>query len=434
MENPTRPARQIPPQTGNLKGSADEEGRGWFERHFNCRKSLGEQVLCRRTIGITSPWDYLGYTGTVALFLVGLQLISGLLLLFFYVPHPDLAFASLQAMREHVPFGMLITGIHSINAKMLVLVLFIHMLRAVVFSAHRGPREPHWYSGAALLFFMMLAGLSGYVLPWSQQSYWAGVITTEAARAAPLVGDALVSLLRGGENVGGPLLHRAFALHVFLLPVAVVLLAWFHLRMVWRTGVSAPPDVHAKVREEDCIGCGECEQACVFGAMEMAEKEGVMLPRVDEGACNACRACEKACLEDCITFESRQRPFFFEPLVPHSLVHRLQAVTAALMVLFFCVFFMQGTIMRDKAPADPLDTPEVIRPEWYFMAAYQVLEEMPSESAGLLAVLAAALLVLFLPVVDKKRSPREPRRRPVYILLVAVAVILFVMLAVRGYL
>jgi ubiquinol-cytochrome c reductase cytochrome b subunit len=414
--------------------SREGEIRGlgaWLDRHFQWRKFLDTQVLGKFTIGHRSGWDYLGYTGTIALALIIFQALSGLLLLLYYTPDPDKAFASLQMIRNDVPSGLPISNLHSINAKLILLLLFVHMFRVMIISAHRGPREPQWYSGAVLLFLMLLTGFSGYLLPWSQQSYWAVVIGTEAARALPIVGDGLVGLLRGGEAVTGATLHRFFALHVTLLPVCIIVLVWLHVKWVWRTGVIAPPDMFASVIEDDCIGCGKCERVCQFEALGMREREGRKLPRINADKCNACRACEKECPADCITFKSEKRPFLTEPIFPHNLINRAKGVVFALIALFFGVFFMYGTLMRVKTPADPLMTPDMIKPDWYFLAAYQALRELPSEGLGLLALVAVSLLVLSLPAIDAS-GPRELRRRPVYLFLVIGGILSFIILTIRG--
>jgi ubiquinol-cytochrome c reductase cytochrome b subunit len=302
----------------------------------------------------------------------------------------------------------------------------------MVFSAHRGPREPQWYGGMILLLLALLAGFSGYLLPWSQQSYWASVIGTEAARAVPLIGNLLVRLIRGGDNVTGATLHRFFALHVTLLPLGFLVLLWVHLSRVWKTGLIAPPDFCASVIEEDCISCGRCERECSFGAVNMEKAGERELPRIDRHLCNACRACEKVCPPQCITFSSDRRALLTEPLFPDHFIHRTKGVLIALIVLFFSVFFLHGLILSEKVPADPLLTPDQIKPDWYFLAAYQALRWLPSKGLGLLTIVASFLLVFFLPALDR-RGPRDFSRRPVYLFLVIAGIITFIIFTIRGY-
>ncbi len=420
-----------------IRGAGHRESgdapRGWFDRHFHWRKFLDDQVFGQSTFKHRSRWDYLGYTGTTALVLIAIQALSGLFLLLYYVPDPEKAFGSVQMIRNDVPFGMLFQNLHSINAKLIILVLFIHMFRIMVISAHRGPREPQWYSGAILLFLMLLAGFSGYLLPWSQQSYWAMVIGTEAARSAPVVGNILVSVLRGGDAVTGATLHRFFALHVTLLPVFVVILIWLHVKWVWRTGVIAPPDMYASVHEDECTGCGKCEIVCSFEAIRMRDSGDLKLPLVDRERCNACRSCVNECPVKCITFKSDARGFLTEPVFPDNLLNRLKGVMIALIILFFSVFFLHGLLMAEKVPADPMLTPDSIKPDWYFLAAYHMLRQLPNELLGLLALAALSVLVLFLPAFDKS-GPRDFRKRPIYLFLVLGGILSFVILTIMGLL
>jgi ubiquinol-cytochrome c reductase cytochrome b subunit len=425
---------------GKAASNADRPGAasgkqspgGWFDRHFLWRRFLREQVLGRETFAYRSAWDYLGSTGTIALALIAVQFTSGFFLLLYYIPEPDQAFDSLQTIRNDVPFGMFYSNLHSIGAKLLILTVFIHLFRVMIVSAHRGPREPQWYGGVLLLALMLLAGFSGYLLPWSQQSYWAAVIGTEAVRAIPLIGHALFVLLRGGEDMTGVTLHRFFALHVTLLPMGLLILIWMHLKRAWKTGVIAPPDMHATVIAADCTGCGKCERACSFNAVTMIGGEERQLPRIDRDACNACRACVQVCPADCIAFASDRRAFLSEPIFPDHVIKRLQAAMVGLTILFFSVFFLHGLMMGAKIPADPMLTPERIKPDWYFLAAYQVLRGLPNKRLGLSILLAVSLLLFFLPAIDRS-GPRDFRRRPVYLFLVLAGILAFVVLTVVGY-
>jgi len=405
--------------------------RGFIDRHFGWRRFLEKDVQGKTTFARRTPWDYIGYTGVIAIVLIVLQMSSGLLLLLHYVPDPEQAFASYQMIRNEVPFGAFYSEFHSINASLIILVLFIHMFRIMLISAHRGPREVQWYVGAILLFIILLTGFSGYLLPWSQQSYWAGVIATESARALPLIGDWLVELLRGGEAMSGATLRRFFALHVSVLPALLVILTWYHVKRVWKAGVIAPAETRAEVGEDECISCSRCERECSFDAITMIERDGKKLPAIDKGACNACRACEMVCPANCIEFADHEGPAPREPILPHNAIDRAKAVLVTLIILAIGVFFIHDLLTRVKVPADPLLTPDAIKPEWYFLATYQALRELPSELWGLASIIAVALIVFFLPAIDK-RGPREPSKRPVYIFLVVAGIVGFIVLTIRG--
>lgn len=385
-----------------------------------------------KTFAPRAPWDYLGYTGTVAAVLLALQFTSGIFLLFHYTPEPDQAFASLQTIRNDVPFGLFYSNLHAICAKLLILAVFVHLARIMIVSAHRGPRARQWYVGVALLLGCLLSGFSGYLLPWSQQSYWAAVIGTEAVRVVPILGDAIFHLLRGGDNMTASTLHRFFGLHVAVLPISILVLIVIHVRKVLQTGVIAPPDTYAAVLEEDCTGCGKCVRVCEFNAMKMVKKDERALAQVDKNLCNACRACLQACPAAGIAFASDCRDELIEPIFPNNIIHRLLAVVASLIALFTGVFFLSALILGEKVPANPMLTPDRIKPDWYFLAAYQVLRKLPSKNLGLAVLLALWLLLFFLPRLDRT-GPRAPSRRPVYLFLVGAAILGFIVLTVWGY-
>jgi len=414
------------------KGTGAPAENGWLERHFHWRRFINEDLRLRPAVVPQSFWDYLDYTGTVALVLIVLQVISGLLLLLYYVPEPEQAFGSVRMIRNDVPLGLFYHNLHTVGAKLLVLVAFVHMFRVMIISAHRGPREPQWYSGMALILLLLVMAFSGNLLPWSEQSYWSCVIGTEALRSVPLVGGPLVRTVRGGEMVSGATLHRFFALHVGLLPVVLVVLTYAHLKLFWKAAKIWPPAAYASVINEECIGCGKCEHECQFGALKMDRVEGETVAVTDLALCNACRACLKVCPADCISISSRGHDIPVGPFFPDGIISRAKTVVATLIALFFGVFFLHGLIIRDRVPADPLSTPEIIKPDWYFMAPYQLLRELPSEGLGLFAIAAITLVVFFLPAIDK-RGPRDYRERPVYLFIVGLGIAAFIVLTLMGY-
>ena len=380
-----------------------------------------------------SAWtDYLAYSGFVSLVLLLVQFVTGLLLLFYYSPHPMKAFESVLFIKNEVPNGFLVVTLHAINAKLIMLTLFIHMFRIMYVSAHRGPRSNQWYTGSTLLTLMLITGFSGYLLPWSQQSYWACVIGTEAMRSIPLIGDGLAWLLKGGKEVSGRTLAIFYGFHVILLPISIVIGIWFHLKRVWDTGVSAPPDMIARIETESCIGCGVCSRICPFDAIEMDSPFGKKKAMVDPNRCNGCRACLGKCPTASIELFSEEIPLKREPIFPHGLLNRALASIGVLMILFTATFFFHGLLMEERTPADPLVTPDRIKPDWYFMGPYQVLKVMPSEFTGLVSLTAVFLLMVFLPKLDHS-GPRNPTRRPIYIFLVKTAIFAFIFLTIWGF-
>src|SRR3989338_3376424 len=172
------------------------------------------------------------YLGGMTLFLFGIQVGTGILLLLYYRPSASEAFESVQFIMTRVPFGWLIRSIHSWSANLLVLVAFVHMFSVFFLRAYRKPRELTWLSGALLLFLMLAFGFSGYLLPWNTLSYFATMVGTNIAGALPVIGDFMLRFLRGGESVTGATLTRFFGFHVAILPAVIGPVLLLHLLLI----------------------------------------------------------------------------------------------------------------------------------------------------------------------------------------------------------
>jgi quinol-cytochrome oxidoreductase complex cytochrome b subunit len=181
------------------------------------------------------------YFGGIALFLLGIQVITGTLLLFYYRPTVAEGFDSVRFLMTRVEFGWLIRSIHSWSANLLIFVAFVHMFSVVFTHAYRPPRELTWASGIVLLGLMLGFGFSGYLLPWNQISYFATKVGTDVAGSTPLVGAAIARILRGGDDVGAATLTRFFALHVMVLPMITAAFVLLHILLVQKNGMSTPP-------------------------------------------------------------------------------------------------------------------------------------------------------------------------------------------------
>src|SRR6187399_3094628 len=150
----------------------------------------------------------------MTLFLFGVQVFTGILLLLYYRPSAAEAYESVQFIVTQVPFGWLIRNIHSWSANLLILAAFAHFFSVFFLKSYRKPREMTWVSGILLLFLMLAFGFSGYLLPWNELSFFATKVGTGIAGAVPLVGDSLMRFLRGGDDVTGATLSRFYALHI----------------------------------------------------------------------------------------------------------------------------------------------------------------------------------------------------------------------------
>jgi len=210
---------------------------------FNDRLDLDSirRFMAHKRVPVHSGtvWYYLG---GITLFLFAIQVVTGVLLLLYYRPTASDAFESVQFITTRVHFGWLIRSIHSWSANLMVLSAMLHMFSTFFLGAYKRPRELTWLSGMALLFLALAFGFSGYLLPWNTLSFFATKVGTESAGSMPLIGPALLKLLRGGNDVTGATLTRFFGFHVAVLPGIATMLILFHLALVQRWGISSPKE------------------------------------------------------------------------------------------------------------------------------------------------------------------------------------------------
>jgi ubiquinol-cytochrome c reductase cytochrome b subunit len=324
--------------------------------------------------------------GAVLLTLFAVQFASGILLLIYYNPTTDEAFRSVQRIMNEVPFGWLIRTVHAVGANIIILALLLHMLSVLFMGSYKRPRELTWVAGFLLLLLSLGMCLTGYLLPWSQLSFWATTVATQSSGEIPLVGDVVIRLMRGGAMVGQPTLGRFFALHVMGFPLLFGLLVLFHLFCVRRVGISRPP----------------------FGP-------------------------DWRPAEPSTTFHHEEHPGGI-PFFPHYVAKDVAIIACFLALQLWVVFFAPGLFFPPAAfePADPFVTPPGIKPEWYFLWAYQTLKIFPSEFVGLAVQGLAVNLLLLLPFLDRSLE-RRPARRPFFVTAYLLGLALFVILSVWGH-
>ncbi len=319
---------------------------GWFEQRTGAR-ALGAALLHVRIPMAARTM----YFGGIALFLFGIQAATGTLLALYYKPTADAAYQSVLFITSDVSFGWLIRSIHHWAANLMIVFVVLHLLRVFFQAAYKFPRELTWLIGAGLLAITIGFGFTGYLLPWDQKAYWATVVGTNIAGDVPLIGGELLVLLRGGPDVTEATLGRFFGIHVLVLPIALAGLLAIHLTLVHQLGLANPR--RPEPREPSSRDADE-----------------------------------------------PLRPFF-----PHYLIDELVAwyvVLAALVVL--ASLFPAGL----EAQADPLDTPAHIKPEWYFLAVYELLKLVPKTVGVLLPFVIVGLITVW-PFLD--RNPEVLVRR-----------------------
>lgn len=325
------------------------------------------------------------YFGGISLFLFIVQVVTGVLLLMYYRPGADTAYESVRYIVSTVPFGWLIRSLHSWSANLMILAVFIHMFSAYFTSSYRRPRELTWVTGMVLLGLALFFGFSGYLLPFNELAFFATRVGTGMAGAVPVVGDFLLKIMRGGEEVTGATVGRFFGLHVAILPLTFVVFLSAHLIFIQRQGMSEPLDW--------------------------------------EGGTKKARVYEK----------------FF----PHFLLKDVLVWLIVLNVLaVLSVFFPDGIGPIHwplGAKADPFaPAPAQIRPEWYFMFAFQALKFLPAhiwfiegELFGIIIFTVGGVVWALVPFLDRKAMRGERSKRFTWF---GVLVLLFVIvMTLLGY-
>jgi len=214
---------------GSRIGNWIDERAGW--------RSVWGAIFLRKIPKVN--WFYT--LGSATLFTAMLQMITGILLTIYYVPTPDQAYESVQYITTQLPMGWLIRGLHHWGASAMVILSVLHMLRVIFYGAYKFPREITWFTGVILLIVVIGFGFTGYLLPWDQKAFWATTVGTRIAGVAPLVGDTILKVMRGGEELSAITLVRFFGVHVWVLPITLLILMGIHLYLVIRNGISAIP-------------------------------------------------------------------------------------------------------------------------------------------------------------------------------------------------
>ena len=208
----------------------------WLDERSGWR-NVWEGVFLRKIPKVN--WFYT--LGSATLFTALLQIVTGILLTIYYVPTPDQAYASVQYITNEIPAGWFIRGLHHWGASAMVVLTVLHMLRVIMYGSYKFPREVTWFTGVFLLIVVIGFGFTGYLLPWDQKAYWATIVGTRIAGVAPGVGDWILRVMRGGDDLSAITLVRFFGVHVWVLPTALIGLISIHMFLVIRNGISAVP-------------------------------------------------------------------------------------------------------------------------------------------------------------------------------------------------
>src|SRR5207248_644297 len=199
----------------------------------------GVRYFLFRKVPSDTNWMQTLGSATLTAFIV--QALTGVILAMYYKPSPHDAYSSIQNITDHVTMGWLVRGMHRWGASVFIILMFLHMARVFLFGAYKYPRELNWIIGVLILVMGMLMGFTGYLLPWDQTAYWATVVGINLNGTAPFLGPFLTDFLQGGAAIAADTLPRWYALHMLLIPGALIALIGLHLYLVVRLGVSSPP-------------------------------------------------------------------------------------------------------------------------------------------------------------------------------------------------
>jgi quinol-cytochrome oxidoreductase complex cytochrome b subunit len=192
-----------------------------------------------RKVPHDTNWFHTLGSATLTAFIV--QLITGVILAFYYKPSPNEAYASIQNITNDLTLGWLVRGMHRWGASVFIILLFLHMGRVFLFGAYKYPRELNWLIGVILLTLAMAEGFTGYLLPWDETAYWATVVGININATAPIAGPFIADFLRGGNEIGENTLSIFYSTHMLLIPGGLIALITLHLWLVIRNGVTSPP-------------------------------------------------------------------------------------------------------------------------------------------------------------------------------------------------
>jgi quinol-cytochrome oxidoreductase complex cytochrome b subunit len=205
-------------------------------------------------------FGYSAFLGVASLVLFGSLTVSGIYLMFFYVPSPATAYGDIQSIQTNIAFGQYIRNVHRWSAHLMVLAVAAHMARVFYRGAYKPPKEFNWVIGVVLLVLTLLLSFTGYLLPWDQLAFWAVTVGTSMASYVPVMGDVTKEILLGGPSVGSATLVRFYVLHVALLPALLAFLITIHLWR-WRKDsmltTDPPPIEEDSVDEVELVIAGE---------------------------------------------------------------------------------------------------------------------------------------------------------------------------------
>ncbi|MFM8526882.1 MAG: cytochrome bc complex cytochrome b subunit [bacterium] len=230
--------------TEDLKGKLKDSPAdvvGWVDERTGASNIV--TALALRKVPKGTNWFYT--LGSATMFAFICQALTGVFLAMYYTPSPVEAYASITYLTNEVFLGEFVRGMHKWGATVMIILIFMHMARTFFFGAYKYPRELNWVIGVVLIILTLVMGLTGYLLPFDQRSFWATEVANNITASGPFVGPYLADFLRAGPEIGATTIQRFYAIHMLLVPGLIIGLIGAHLFLVVKLGTTAPPWVHA---------------------------------------------------------------------------------------------------------------------------------------------------------------------------------------------
>jgi menaquinol-cytochrome c reductase cytochrome b subunit len=218
---------------------------GWLDERTGMSPFL--RGFLYRKVPKGTNWYYT--LGSATLFAFLAQAVTGVFLAMYYEPDPSRAYESASRITNEVFLGELVRGMHKWGATVMIVLIFLHMGRVFVFGAYKYPRELNWIIGVVLLLLTLIMGLTGYLLPFDQRSFWATVVAVNINASGPLIGPYLADFLRAGAEFSATTIPRFYAIHMLLVPGLIAVLIGAHLYLVAKLGTTAPPWLKAEKKD-----------------------------------------------------------------------------------------------------------------------------------------------------------------------------------------
>lgn len=353
----------------------------WVDERFPLTKLWDEHLA---KYYAPKNFNFWYYFGSLALFVLANQIITGIWLTMNYVPTAEGAFDSVEYIMREVPWGWLLRYLHSTGASFFFIVIYLHMFRGMLYGSYRNPRELIWLIGMFIFLTLMAEAFFGYLLPWGNMSFWGAQVITSLFGAVPFIGESLIEFIRGDYNISGVTLNRFFALHVILMPLVLVALVVFHIMALHEVGSNNPDGIEIKKHKN---------------------AQGIPLDGI--------------------------------PFHPYYTVKDLMGLAFFLILFAAVVFFapdMWGHFLEHPnfEPADPLKTPSHIAPVWYMTPYYAILRAIPNKLLGVVAMVASIAVYFFLPWLDKSPVKSIRYRGILYKSALALFVFSFITLGYLG--